>query len=159
MKVRALVVDDSRVMRNMVMEALRKSKLADFEFTEAQDGADGMSKYDPAGIDIIVVDWNMPKMSGIDFARQVRAMRTGNHVPIVMVTSESTMGKIEQALEQARVNAYITKPFTLEDLHRKVAKLVTDAAKAREAAQAAPAAPAAAPKSSGGGFFSKLIGG
>jgi two-component system chemotaxis response regulator CheY len=74
MTIRALVIDDSKVMRSMVMQSLQKTRLADFEFIEAQDGADALEKFDPDEIDIVFADWNMPNMSGIDFVREVRAM-------------------------------------------------------------------------------------
>lgn len=69
--IKALVVDDSRIMRGMVKENLKKTELAEFEFTEAGDGAAAIDIFDPDKVDIIFVDWNMPKMNGIEFARQL----------------------------------------------------------------------------------------
>jgi two-component system chemotaxis response regulator CheY len=139
MIVRALVVDDSGIMRKLVMRALAESRLAQFEFTEATDGVDALAKFDPAKIDLILVDWNMPKMSGIDFVHEVRtAFKV--HVPIVMVTTESTMGKVEEALNANGVDSYICKPFTTEVLAQKLAPLFEKMA-------------APPPKT---GFFSKL---
>lgn len=124
MKLRALVVDDSRVMRSMVMQNLKKTSLAEWEFIEAEDGADALNKFSVDNIDIAFVDWNMPKMTGIDFVRQARAIGGTQYIPIIMVTSEKTMGKIEEALDQAGANAYICKPFTAEDLQRKLERIV-----------------------------------
>ena len=62
---KALVVDDSGVMRKMVMKALTDAKLVTFEFVEAVDGRDALTKFDPKQIDIAFVDWNMPNMTGI----------------------------------------------------------------------------------------------
>lgn len=145
MKAVALVVDDSRVMRNIVMKELRNAGLADFEFVEAEDGEDALKKFNPSKIDIAFVDWNMPKMSGIDFVRKVRKMPQAKNTPLVMVTSEKTVGKIEEALDQAGANAYISKPFTAETLQRKLAPLM----KQIEENQAS--------RGGGGGFFSKLM--
>jgi len=142
LKLRALVVDDSRVMRGMVMREVNASGLANFEFTEAEDGADALKKFHPNKIDIAFVDWNMPNMSGIEFVRRVRAMGKTEHIPIVMVTSEKTMGKIEEALDEAGANAFISKPFTSEMLERKVSPLIKDIESR---------------SSSHGGFFSKMI--
>ena len=141
MKLRALVVDDSRVMRSMVMKEVSASGLAEFEFTEAEDGADALKKFHPNKIDIAFVDWNMPNMSGIEFVRRVRAMGKTEHIPLVMVTSEKTMGKIEEALDEAGANAFVSKPFTSEMLDRKLSPLVKDIEERN---------------SSHGGFFSKL---
>jgi len=124
MKLRALVIDDSRVMRNMVMQSLRKTELAEFEFTEAEDGNDGLAKFNPKTTDIIFVDWNMPKLTGVDFVRKVRSSGKTDHIPIIMVTSEKSVGKMEDALDKAGANAYITKPFTVEELQKKVGKLI-----------------------------------
>lgn len=130
-------------MRNMVMTSLRQTNLGDFEFVEAEDGADALSKFNVKNTDIVFVDWNMPNMSGIDFVRKVRKIGKTEHIPIVMVTSEKTMGKLEEALDQAGANAYVTKPFTVEFLQRKISPLL-EGMKAKE---------------SKGGFFSRLVSG
>ena len=143
MKLRALVVDGSRVMRSMVIQTLRKAGVADFEFTEAEDGADALSKFSPKKIDIVFADWNMPKMSGIDFVRKVRSNKKAAHIPIIMVTSEKSMGKVETALDEAGANEYICKPFTPEQLQRKLAPILEGMGEAPEQS---------------GGFFRRLVG-
>ncbi|QEL13782.1 response regulator [Limnoglobus roseus] len=130
LKLNALVVDDSRVMRGMVMETLRKTGLADFHFVEAEDGHDALNKMTANSIHIAFVDWNMPNMTGIDFIRASRAHAMRNDedpVPMVMVTSEKTMGKIQEALDDAGAEGFISKPFTADEMKRKVAKAVEKA--------------------------------
>jgi len=146
--IRALVIDDSGIMRKMVMRALTESDLAEFTFTEAGDGLAGLEKFDADQPDIVFVDWNMPNLSGIDFVREIRKTETG-HVPIVMVTSEKTMGKVEEALDSAGADNYIGKPFTPEVLQKKLAPLFQEMRDASRA-KARPGAEAA------GGFFGKL---
>ncbi len=148
MKLRALVMDDSRIMRKMVMESLMQTQLADFAFTEAMDGTEGLSKFDAAQFDILFVDWNMPNMSGIDFVRKIRSMPGTRRIVIIMVTSEKTMGKVMNALDNAGANEYICKPFTVEELGRKL-KPIIQGIQAMAAGQAKPE------KQSG--FFSKLV--
>jgi two-component system chemotaxis response regulator CheY len=153
---KALVVDDSGVMRKMVMKGLTDSKLADFEFVEAVDGQDALAKFDPKTIDIGFIDWNMPNMTGVDFVREVRSLYGGgmSGVPMIMVTSEKTMGKIEEALDQAGADAFICKPFTVEELQGKLKKTIDRAGIRkirREAAQKKP------PQQTGG-LFAKLFG-
>ena len=63
MQIKALVIDDSRSMRRIVMKGLRHANLAEFEFTEATDGADALAKFDPEQFDMCFVDWNMPNIS------------------------------------------------------------------------------------------------
>jgi two-component system, chemotaxis family, chemotaxis protein CheY len=140
----ALVVDDSRVMRGMVIQALLRTGLADFEFTEAGDGDEALEKFNPRHTDIMFVDWNMPHVSGIDFVRKVRAAGNTGHIPIVMVTGEKTIGKMEEALDQAGADEYVTKPFTIDVLRRKLRPLI-ERVQASHSSQ---------PR----GFFSKLIG-
>ena len=72
MKIRALVVDDSRSMRRIVMKGLRHAQLAEFDFQEAVDGDDALEKFNPEEYDIVFIDWNMPKMNGIDVVRKIR---------------------------------------------------------------------------------------
>lgn len=145
MEMKAMVIDDSRVMRMMVMKSLRETQLAEFEFTEAEDGEDALAKYEAAQPEILFVDWNMPKMSGIEFVRKVRETVDASEVPIIMVTSEKTMGKVEEALDSAGANEYICKPFTVEQLTAKLGGIIEQI----EANKSG---------SGGGGFFSKFRG-
>jgi two-component system, chemotaxis family, chemotaxis protein CheY len=143
--IRALVIDDSRVMRNMVMNALRQSGLAGFEFTEAEDGADALKKFNPQAVDICFVDWNMPNMTGVEFVKKARSGGAAFHIPMVMVTSEQTVAKIEEALNQAGADGYICKPFTAEDMKVKLEKVINKVLKNK------------APAQKQGGFFSGLF--
>ena len=120
-----MIVDDSRVMRSMSIQSLRKTALADFEFTEAEDGADALARFSPRHTDILFVDWNMPNLTGIDLVRKLRATGKAEQIPIVMITSEKSIGKIEEALDEAGANEYITKPFTVEELTRKLSRLIS----------------------------------
>jgi two-component system chemotaxis response regulator CheY len=123
-KLKALVIDDSGVMRKMVMKSLADSQLALFDFVEAVDGADALTKFDPNEFHIAFIDWNMPNMTGIDLVRKIRALEDTSHVGLVMVTSEKTMGKIQEALDEAGADAFITKPFTVEELQHKLKKVI-----------------------------------
>jgi two-component system chemotaxis response regulator CheY len=123
-KLRALVIEDDDVMRNVLIQLLALMGLAEFKFTEARDGVEGLARFDTKSFDIVFVDWNMPKMSGIEFVRKVRASDKTRHVPIVMVTGETSMGKVEDALDSAGADVYITKPFTIDVLRRQLAKLL-----------------------------------
>jgi two-component system chemotaxis response regulator CheY len=141
MELNALVVDDSGIMRKMVMRSLRETELANFVFTEAVDGVDGLEKFDPDATDILFVDWNMPNMTGIEMVRKVRASQK-HHVPIVMVTTEGTMGKVQEALDKGGVDSYVVKPFTVDVLKKKLTPLFEKLAAARS--------------KKSGGFFGKL---
>jgi two-component system, chemotaxis family, chemotaxis protein CheY len=157
---KALVIDDSGVMRKMVMKSLTEAKLADFAFIEAADGKDALDKW-TSDIGIAFVDWNMPTMSGVELVREVRAREKQNDaepIPLVMVTSEKTIAKIEEALDEAGADSFISKPFTVAELAFKLKKVVDKAQliqvkRARQQRQTETPKPTAA-----GGFFSKLFG-
>jgi two-component system, chemotaxis family, chemotaxis protein CheY len=158
LKLRALVVDDSPIMRNMVKQTLVKTGLAEFEFTEAVDGEDALAKFDRDKVDIGFVDWNMPKMTGVDFVRAVRAQGDTRHIPFIMVTSEKTMSKIEEALDQAGADAFICKPFTADEMKMKVDKAIKKLLEARKERREQKAGDRAADSGQAtGGFFKKLF--
>lgn len=140
MDIHALVVDDSGIMRKMIMKTLRQADLASFVFTEATDGVDALEKFDPKTIDMLFVDWNMPNMNGVDLIKKIRSTEK-HHTPIVMITTESTMGKMDEAMEQVNVDKYIAKPFTAEGLEARLGPLFKQMAEQRK---------------KGKGFFGKL---
>lgn len=155
---RTLVVDDSRVMRSIIMQALDSAELADFEYTEAGNGAEAIGMFDVDKTDIIFVDWNMPAMDGIEFARQIRAMNWANHIPIIMVTSESGSDKQQNAYEKARITCYVTKPFTVEELQIKLGPLIKDLESKRQKTTAPTGQTKAVPPvRHSGGFFTRLL--
>ncbi len=147
-QVHALVVDDSGVMRKMVMKQLGESGLAEFTFEEAGDGVQALEKFDPEKIDIVFADWNMPNMSGIDLLAKIRKNKEGPRVPVVMITSEKTMGKIEEALDRGGADAYVVKPFTAMVLRRKLKGIFDDIEDAQETAEE--------PQKKKGGLFARL---
>jgi CheY-like chemotaxis protein len=124
LKLRALVVEDCAAMRNLLMQMLPLTGLAEFEFTEAKDGADALARFRPELIDIIFADCNMPLLSGTDFVRQVRGLGNTAHIPIVMVTGLRAASSVEAAIDEAGADLYITKPYTIEDLRKNLADAV-----------------------------------
>ena len=114
---KALVVDDSRAMRSLLGLLLRK---LGFEVYEAGDGAQAMDclAHVPH-LDLALVDWNMPVMTGYDFVKKVRSDATFNSLRIMMVTTESEQSKMEAALK-AGSNEYIIKPFSRDAIREKL---------------------------------------
>lgn len=119
-KIKALVVDDSKIMRSAVKRALDQLMLAEFEYVEAMDGEDALGKYDDS-IQIMFVDWNMPKMTGVEFSQAIREKGV-THIPIIMVTAEKSMGKVDKALNEGGANEYITKPFTADKMFKAISR-------------------------------------
>ena len=114
---KVLVVDDSAVMRQIIKKNLKELGFADL--TEAEDGAAGLKKAGEAPLDLIVSDWNMPNMTGLEFLKAVRADAAIKGVAFIMVTSEADKEKIMEAV-QAGVNQYIVKPFNAMQLEEKI---------------------------------------
>jgi two-component system chemotaxis response regulator CheY len=120
---RFLVVDDSATMRRILVNSLQRIGYTDC--VEAEDGVQAIEKFDPS-IGFVITDWNMPKMSGLDLAKALRAHGAGKTVPILMVTTRSVREDIVAAVE-AGVNNYIVKPFTPQVLKEKIDQVLAGA--------------------------------
>ena len=117
---RALVIDDSRAMRAIIRNTLTELGI---EVVEAGDGREGLEQLQQvADLELILVDWNMPVMNGLDFIKAVRADRAYAPVRIMMVTAETEQGQLIRALE-AGADEYLMKPFTRDILVAKLSLL------------------------------------
>ncbi|MGE4293497.1 MAG: chemotaxis response regulator CheY [Desulfovibrio sp.] len=119
-KMRILVVDDFSTMRRIIKNILRQ--LGYDNVVEADDGTTAWEVLNKDNVDFIISDWNMPKMTGIELLRKVRASEEYASVPFLMVTAEAQQENIIEAV-QARVNNYIVKPFTPETLGQKIDRI------------------------------------
>ena len=118
--IRILIVDDFSTMRRIV-----KNLLNDLGFTntaEADDGTTALVELQKAKFDLVVTDWNMPEMPGIDLLKAIRADESLAKIPVLMVTAEAKREQIIEAA-QAGVNGYIIKPFTAATLEDKLVKI------------------------------------
>jgi len=114
-----LVVDDLFTMRRIIINTL--SRIGYTNVVEAEHGKAGLEKLAQGGIEMIVTDWNMPEMDGLEFVGVVRGSDTS--IPILMVTTNAAKEDIVAAL-QAGVNNYVVKPFTPETLKEKIESLL-----------------------------------
>ncbi len=114
---RFLVVDDSSTMRRIIINTL--NKLGYKECHEAANGREGVERLANTPIDLIITDWNMPEMSGIEFIRAVRTNDATKHLPVLMVTTNAAQDDIVQALH-AGVNNYVVKPFNPDTIREKI---------------------------------------
>jgi two-component system chemotaxis response regulator CheY len=115
---RALVVDDSKAMRMILGKTLRE---IGFEVSEAGDGQQALARLNQGeAVDLMLVDWNMPIMNGFELLCAVRANPLHGCIRIMMVTTETSMAQVQQALT-AGANEYLMKPFTKEVLLEKLA--------------------------------------
>jgi len=117
---RALVVDDSRVIRITIGRILKD---AGYEVLEAGDGVQALECLRRQGVcDVALIDWNMPEMNGFDLLCAIRRDISFKAMPVIMVTTEAEMERMQQALD-AGANDYIMKPFGKEAILEKIAML------------------------------------
>ncbi|OGR40621.1 MAG: hypothetical protein A2051_13050 [Desulfovibrionales bacterium GWA2_65_9] len=117
-----LIVDDSAMMRKIVMKNLRD---CGYEVTivEASDGKEGLDKFAAGGVDLVLSDWNMPNMDGLSMVRAIRKLDPEKKVPVIMITTEGSADKVKEAV-LAGANNYLSKPFTAERFKEKLCKIL-----------------------------------
>jgi two-component system chemotaxis response regulator CheY len=120
---RFLVVDDFAPMREIIRKVLTEIGYDTFNIQEANDGATALPLLQAGPFDMLITDWNMPKVPGIELVRAVRAEPKLARLPVLMVTAEVKREQIIAAT-QAGVNGYIIKPFTARALADKVHKIL-----------------------------------
>ena len=123
MKVKTiLVVDDSRIMRTIVKSYFSEMKIP-CRYVEASDGSEALVHLLREKIDLVLLDWNMPKLSGIDFIKEVRSVEKYKKLPIVMVTSEKARYNVIEALKLGATD-YIVKPINGAVFAQKISKIM-----------------------------------
>lgn len=117
--IRALIVDDSSVMRKIVERCLRQAGVEIQEVYNASNGIEGLALIKENQVDLVLTDINMPVMDGLEFVRQMQGLEKAKNTPIVMITTE---GGEKQVLEALSLGAkgYIRKPFTPEQVKEQV---------------------------------------
>ncbi|HEB85953.1 MAG TPA: chemotaxis protein CheY [Gammaproteobacteria bacterium] len=118
--IKILIVDDFSTMRRIIKNLLRDLGFTNTE--EADDGTTALPMLQTGKFELLVTDWNMPGMQGIDLLRHVRADENIASMPVLMVTAEQKKEQIVEAA-QAGVNGYIVKPFTAQTLKEKLEKI------------------------------------
>ncbi len=114
-----LVVDDSRVVRKV---ARRIAEDLGFDCDEAEDGQQAYEFCQGKMPDAVLLDWNMPVMSGIEFLEKLRQMDGGDHPKVIFCTTENDMAHIQRAIT-AGANEYIMKPFDSEIIQSKFSQI------------------------------------
>jgi two-component system chemotaxis response regulator CheY len=125
LSLKVLVVDDFSTMRRIVKNLLKQIGYKDIE--EAEDGVQALSKLQDGGFGLVVSDWNMPNMDGLEMLQSVRQDPALKEIPVLMVTAEAEKEKVITAI-QAGVNNYVVKPFTGEILKEKLEKIFVNIA-------------------------------
>jgi two-component system chemotaxis response regulator CheY len=118
-KIRALIVDDSSVMRKIVERSLRQAGIDLAQVREAGNGAEALAILGEGSVDLILCDINMPVMDGLEFVRQLQAMDAAKRAPVVMITTEGSESHVVQVLSLG-ARGYIRKPFTPDQVKEHV---------------------------------------
>ncbi len=113
-----LTIDDSRMIRRVICDV---AATIGIETIEADSGKRGlqMLKAEANGIELVLLDWNMPGINGFEVLKEIKADQKLQHIPVMMVTTEGERKNIVAAIRAGAVN-YLTKPFTQEDLAAKI---------------------------------------
>ncbi|MCL2124878.1 MAG: response regulator [Oscillospiraceae bacterium] len=113
-----LVVDDSSAIRKIIKAA---ADVLQMDTVEAQDGIEALEKLSEQykEIDLVLLDWNMPEMSGFDVLVEIKTSDIYREIPVMMVTTESQKSSIVAAV-RAGADNYLTKPFTVDELQSKI---------------------------------------
>lgn len=117
--IRALIVDDSSVMRKIVERSLRQAGFELKQVLEAGNGAEALAVLQDNAVDLILCDINMPVMDGLEFVKQLSGVANAKGVPVVMITTEGSESHVVQALSSG-ARGYIRKPFTPEQVKESI---------------------------------------
>jgi two-component system chemotaxis response regulator CheY len=120
-----LLVDDSNTMRRIERNALERLGLTDVQ--EAHDGAEAVAMVAGTAFDLVLMDWNMPNLTGIEALKKMKANPAVKTPPVIMVTSEAEKNRIVEAI-QAGASDYVIKPFEPETLQKKIEGVMAKAA-------------------------------
>jgi two-component system chemotaxis response regulator CheY len=123
MSMRVLIVDDYKTMLNIIRTLL--NQLGFSNIYEATDGATALQKLREANFGLVIADWNMEPVSGLQLLKDVRADTRLKTIPFIMVTAESKTENVVAA-RAAGVNNYILKPFTAATLKQKIVAVMGD---------------------------------
>src|SRR6516162_6400929 len=123
---RVLVVDDSRTMRKIIRTALDELRHESLEVLEAGDGIEALQllRNEKLEIDLVLIDWNMPRLDGIGFLKQLKVISPFRDIHVIMVTGQANRANVAEALRWGACD-YVVKPFVPEVLHEKIRKIAS----------------------------------
>lgn len=113
------MIDDSAVLRSIIAKNLEQVGFQKSNIFESEDGKDGLDKLSIDSFDLVITDWYMPNMDGLEFVKLVKEKERLKNIPLLMVTSEMDARKELEAF-RAGISAYIIKPFTANELESKI---------------------------------------
>ncbi len=123
MSYKILIVDDSLPMRSVIKKTIKASGFNTSEFHEAENGEAALKVLDNSWLDIVVTDYNMPVMNGIELIQQMKKNEMFKEIPVLVITTEGNQQKIDAFIESG-ATGYIKKPFTPEEIKIKLTEIL-----------------------------------
>lgn len=121
-KMNVLVVDDSKIMREIVKRSVSKIIKTDVNYLEAGDGQEALKLIESNPINLLLLDWNMPKLDGLSLVKELRSREEFKKLHVLMITSEAAKYNVIEAIKHG-VNDYLIKPVTEQALQKKLTRL------------------------------------
>jgi two-component system chemotaxis response regulator CheY len=128
MNIKVMIVDDSSTMRRIISSVVKQIGIDEDYIGLAVDGMDALGQLKSTTYDLVLTDWNMPKMNGLQLVKNLRTLPKYANTPILMITTEGGKSEVVTALKSG-VNNYIVKPFSAETLKAKLEPLIKDLGK------------------------------
>jgi len=119
--IKVLIVDDFATMRRILKNILKQIGFKNL--LEADDGTTALEVLEKNNVDLVISDWNMPKMTGLELLKTLRSDKRYARIPFLMVTAEAQKQNVIEAV-QAGVSNYVVKPFTAEAISEKLEKIL-----------------------------------
>jgi len=121
-----LIVDDSLPMRSVIKRTLKAAGYGSAELLEAANGKEALDLMKNSWVDIVITDYNMPVMNGLDFIKAMKLNELSKDIPVVVISTEGNASKIREFMETGAAG-YITKPFTPEAIRDLIINILGEA--------------------------------
>lgn len=121
-----LIVDDSLPMRSVIKRTLKAAGYGNAELIEAANGQEAINLLKSAWIDIVMTDYNMPVMDGLEFIKRIKKDEVSKDIPVVVISTEGNESKIKEFMDSGAAG-YITKPFTAEAIRDLIVNILGEA--------------------------------
>jgi two-component system, chemotaxis family, chemotaxis protein CheY len=123
MAYKMLVVDDSLPMRSIIIRTIKASGFSNAEFLQAGNGKEALEVLENEWVDLVVTDYNMPDMNGMELISEMKGDDILNAIPVLVITTEGSQKKVDEFIERGAAG-YIKKPFTPEAIRTQLAKIL-----------------------------------
>lgn len=123
MAYKMLVVDDSLPMRSIIIRTIKASGFSETEFLQAGNGKEALKVLDTEWVDLVVTDYNMPDMNGMELIQSMKKDDILSAIPVMVVTTEGSQKKVEEFIEQGAAG-YVKKPFTPESIRAQLTMIL-----------------------------------